>query len=383
MRRAGLRRLPDPGCRRRRIIPARAGFTARPRRRASSRRDHPRSRGVYARTTRTTTCGSGSSPLARGLLSVSESLGELLGIIPARAGFTRRRDARPHPQADHPRSRGVYAIEVRAPYHPDGSSPLARGLRPDAGADHGGARIIPARAGFTVPAGTPDTDARGSSPLARGLLDARTQRENKARIIPARAGFTRRCGAGSPRCPDHPRSRGVYRMAYLALRTGDGSSPLARGLHRYVSATACARRIIPARAGFTTNPHRPRGNFKDHPRSRGVYVPPTRPGTTPAGSSPLARGLLGTKDRPILGYRIIPARAGFTSTPRPKVSSAGDHPRSRGVYLDILKNVIAKDGSSPLARGLRARCRSHRSQFRIIPARAGFTPTVSPNRADR
>ena len=52
--------------------------------------------------------GLGSSPLARGL-RMSRSLAEIIsGIIPARAGFTRRsREASGEP-GDHPRSRGVY-----------------------------------------------------------------------------------------------------------------------------------------------------------------------------------------------------------------------------------------------------------------------------------
>ena len=51
---------------------------------------------------------------------------------------------------DHPRSRGVYAKTLRGAQALLGSSPLARGLRrcPRSRADE--ARIIPARAGFTT-----------------------------------------------------------------------------------------------------------------------------------------------------------------------------------------------------------------------------------------
>ena len=70
-------------------------------------------------------------------------------IIPARAGFTRpgRRRSRGHP--DHPRSRGVYAAELRQLGGRRGSSPLARGLRSSCRRAGRRRRIIPARAGFT------------------------------------------------------------------------------------------------------------------------------------------------------------------------------------------------------------------------------------------
>ena len=71
----------------------------------------------------------GSSPLARGLHA--EILADLArtGIIPARAGFTPR-DARGRiSRRDHPRSRGVYPRTTARGAASFGSSPLARGLR--------------------------------------------------------------------------------------------------------------------------------------------------------------------------------------------------------------------------------------------------------------
>ena len=174
----------------------------------------------------------------------------------------------------------------------------------------------------------------GSSPLARGLRWCRVDGAHGRRIIPARAGFTSPTSS-SPTLPqDHPRSRGVYR------HVGDG-----------------ARRrlgIIPARAGFTSPSGRKRRPEADHPRSRGVYttslyVESQRTGSSPlarglrpetmspttarSGSSPLARGLHHVPICGVPAHGIIPARAGFT---------AGDH--------------VAYDG-----------------KVWIIPARAGFT----------
>ena len=173
----------------------------------------------------------GSSPLARGLHSILRDIVELIGIIPARAGFTRR-------------------VRVHRP------------LR----------RIIPARAGFT-----------GQFGLA--VIDDR----------------------------DHPRSRGVYHYLESRRLTGSGSSPLARGLLVNHIVAEIERRIIPARAGFTSPRSRRGLADRDHPRSRGVYPPAHDEITFTNGSSPLARGLLSGGWVEGQFGRIIPARAGFTS----------------------------------------------------------------------
>ena len=75
------------------------------------------------------------------------------GIIPARAGFTTLR-LLPHsaPQ-DHPRSRGVYTTIRSRLEEFTGSSPLARGLLSPGGFRLEAGGIIPARAGFTFPLG--------------------------------------------------------------------------------------------------------------------------------------------------------------------------------------------------------------------------------------
>ena len=97
-----------------RIIPARAGFTRELPYGVPVRLDHPRSRGVYQRRIHRLTRPRGSSPLARGLLLVGDALAGMSGIIPARAGFTPDSSSRSKTKRDHPRSRGVYrAIRAR------------------------------------------------------------------------------------------------------------------------------------------------------------------------------------------------------------------------------------------------------------------------------
>ena len=213
------------------IIPARAGFTWRapaPPRRPP---DHPRSRGVYERAAQNCPGAPGSSPLARGLQGKGQGASMSVGIIPARAGLTRAgRCARPASR---------------------GSSPLARGLHEPLGGRGGPVGIIPARAGFTGPALADRPTGRGSSPLARGLRQSHLRPGGRGRIIPARAGFTHRPDGQADLRPDHPRSRGVYALLKAGAYTGNGSSPLARGLQQDLAARGFGRRIIPARAGFT------------------------------------------------------------------------------------------------------------------------------------
>ena len=111
-----------------------------------------------------------------------------------------------------------------------------------------------------------------------------------------------------------------------------GSSPLARGLRRLRSVAGVVDRIIPARAGFTALIVAACASGADHPRSRGVYNHERRPGERCEGSSPLARGLLVRLFPVPSAERIIPARAGFTTTLILVTLSIMDHPRSRGVY---------------------------------------------------
>ena len=316
----------------RRIIPARAGFTAHLPHLLARRKDHPRSRGVYAAPARRKPRTCGSSPLARGLPGMTTEPPSADRIIPARAGFTSHRPRQGRGDQDHPRSRGVYPAGEPPACAPGGSSPLARGLRGSPGAVPGSTGIIPARAGFTV--------------LIHGLP------------------------TGSK---DHPRSRGVYDGICECCSRDLGSSPLARGLLPYDTRDDEIARIIPARAGFTGRQRLAGLAHRDHPRSRGVYDPRARTTNRRPGSSPLARGLPSAgKPGPLLGG-IIPARAGFTGRPPGAGARGPDHPRSRGVYAPASHACAAGAGSSPLARGLPLHALKIIGVDGIIPARAGFT----------
>ena len=213
--------------------------------------DHPRSRGVYRRTQMARSKAGGSSPLARGLQILRRQERLDPRIIPARAGFTPTGAQRSPASTDHPRSRGVYTTVHSLDYLPVGSSPLARGLRRLPRRRAAPAGIIPARAGFTRRRCWPPRPRR-DHPRSRGVyVDPGERGAHPVGIIPARAGFTRR--PRSPRCgrPDHPRSRGVYAGKPSAAGVEAGSSPLARGLLPHGDPVADELGIIPARAGFT------------------------------------------------------------------------------------------------------------------------------------
>ena len=213
----------------------------------------------------------------------------------------------------------------------------------------------------------------GSSPLARGLLSDIRPDEQFLRIIPARAGSTILLDVGYVRLKDHPRSRGVYLPMRVADLAQAGSSPLARGLPRYLMEEPARRRIIPARAGSTECGSDSREMPWDHPRSRGVYQMGTQSFPAIVGSSPLARGLPETLGQRDLVVGIIPARAGSTCASCSRGRPPSDHPRSRGVYNILLKVLYSLLGSSPLARGLREGWEPRFHSGGIIPARAGST----------
>ena len=360
------------------IIPARAGFTDARHGRRELLPDHPRSRGVYIQSFFEEIFRKGSSPLARGLPRAGPWCSRPGGIIPARAGFTLRTEIICRYSTDHPRSRGVYTVAGPRAESGGGSSPLARGL-PRWFHTSSPQAVDHPRSRGVYPDGTVSPlEMTGSSPLARGLPGIMTAMSARRGIIPARAGFTGLGPADGARAADHPRSRGVYPCTGTSCGRPAGSSPLARGLPRRRSPGRAVWRIIPARAGFTRSPRAPPAPPADHPRSRGVYATGSRSARRKRGSSPLARGLPAREEGPGERGRIIPARAGFTGSQSRAAARRPDHPRSRGVYTPRPRTMTTPSGSSPLARGLPTPPLIPPLRTRIIPARAGFTQADGP-----
>ena len=213
----------------------------------------------------------------------------------------------------------------------------------------------------------------GSSPRVRGLRRSRAFYLRRARIIPARAGFTRHGDGRTPSRPDHPRACGVYETPSDSDATARGSSPRVRGLRQKPWKINPKPRIIPARAGFTSSASRVQVSSWDHPRACGVYDPRLDTRRHRLGSSPRVRGLQHDDHPQTQAVRIIPARAGFTGASWSISMTGADHPRACGVYLHSRQGLAFLAGSSPRVRGLLPSPLPLFVSLGIIPARAGFT----------
>ena len=313
----------------------------------------------------------GSSPLARGTLQRRAlSLG-CRRLIPARAGNTCPMQARQNLRSAHPRSRGEHPSKMPLPSSVSGSSPLARGTQLRLTLRRMSRRLIPARAGNTSAAhylsatlsahprsrgehlALPITavSSVGSSPLARGTRSSCRSLSVSFRLIPARAGNTAEAGTAIVGWTAHPRSRGEHRRRRLLCALASGSSPLARGTRVHLFLYDLPRRLIPARAGNTFGLGSARPSLPAHPRSRGEHVDGQRLDDVCRGSSPLARGTRFAVILKTVNSRLIPARAGNTPTAGKVKPHSTAHPRSRGEHLVQYAKNNFPAGSSPLARG--------------------------------
>jgi len=187
----------------------------------------------------------GSSPLARGGPRRRCASHPPSWLIPARAGRTTPQGRPPHRRPAHPRSRGADGASSISQNDQPGSSPLARGGLSVSSRRTIALRLIPARAGRTCsrarvtagPTAHPrsrgaDKTARalipltiGSSPLARGGLAATDGDALVLRLIPARAGRTGSRRSRPTTARAHPRSRGADATAPPKVMSASGSSP--------------------------------------------------------------------------------------------------------------------------------------------------------------
>ena len=314
-------------------------------------------------------------------------------LIPSPEGNTVTAPRRMTYSRAHPRSRGEHVSSSASPRRRRGSSPLAQGtpLRPSGESGVGG--LIPTHAGNTLKSTrcmaltrahprsrrehSPTKALRrrtwGSSPLTRGALRQIVQLAHGLRLIPAHAGNTprqNRCGINRRA---HPRSRGEHERMNPKIAAQLGSSPLTRGALGVGASARLAIGLIPAHAGSTRFVADARGRFGAHPRSRGEHETEAPDLTTFKGSSPLARGTRLSRPTRCSAIRLIPARAGNTPSCQMIMMRFGAHPRSRGEHCRLLQTPMSRAGSSPLARGtlvFNAVCLFISG---LIPARAGNT----------
>ena len=139
---------------------------------------------------------------------------------------------------------------------------------------------------------------------------------------------------------------------------------------------AMRMRIIPARAGQTDSIKIRNPLVPDHPRACGANVDSRDGVLVVAGSSPRVRGKLVGRPHPVIIRRIIPARAGQTPSFDNSYTLRADHPRACGANVGFRRTHVVQVGSSPRVRGKLGFRRTHVVQVRIIPARAGQTPAA-------
>ena len=132
------------------LIPARAGSTRRLHRFPEDARAHPRPCGEHPSPSRPHGSGVGSSPPVRGALRNLLCHISSRGLIPARAGSTIGNPAPFGFEAAHPRPCGEHFEWDVARLGDEGSSPPVRGAPPMIFREIYRRGLIPARAGSTI-----------------------------------------------------------------------------------------------------------------------------------------------------------------------------------------------------------------------------------------
>ena len=112
-------------------------------------------------------------------------------------------------------------------------------------------------------------------------------------------------------------------------------------------------RFIPAGAGNTKILIVLKRALAVYPRWRGEHPQNRTFSCTFCGLSPLARGTLFAPFGAFMLDRFIPAGAGNTNLILRRALPPPVYPRWRGEHNTPIKNIIASDGLSPLARGTR------------------------------
>ena len=139
----------------RRLIPARAGKTKRVDELSQPLRAHPRAGGENATREYASACQLGSSPRGRGKPIATHVDMTTPRLIPARAGKTARPPRSGYCLPAHPRAGGENEGQGHCLIRRRGSSPRGRGKRSRRCRQASPRRLIPARAGKTQDTRTP------------------------------------------------------------------------------------------------------------------------------------------------------------------------------------------------------------------------------------
>ncbi len=234
----------------------------------------------------------GSSPRERGALVAVAGEHEDGRLIPARAGSTGSPRGRRGATSAHPRASGEHVAQRRLLGWLFGSSPRERGALGEVRRGWRDGRLIPARAGSTIPfdlrAGASTAHPRasgehiapgcqqvlpcGSSPRERGARTEPARRHRPVRLIPARAGSTPKILGVIGGSPAHPRASGEHADSVQRHGRDTGSSPRERGALDRALPREPHVRLIPARAGSTAARAARRTPGPAHPRASGEHT---------------------------------------------------------------------------------------------------------------
>ena len=215
---------------------------------------HPRMRGERTVVSRSTRAAVGSSPHARGTQRHRRLLGLWRRFIPACAGNAVWLNAAPTRPTVHPRMRGERRAERGRTGSLGGSSPHARGTLSLYALRHSSIRFIPACAGNALFVdhdsilNTVHPRMRGERGRQAGVTPSR------GRFIPACAGNASSSSVPLDAISVHPRMRGERRSYSAMMSTMNGSSPHARGTRATGHQHADRGRFIPACAGNAQDP---------------------------------------------------------------------------------------------------------------------------------
>ena len=178
-------------------------------------------------------------------------------------------------------------------------------------------------------------------------------------------------GARTPTA--HPRACGENMTISLRASIHRGSSPRVRGKQVAGRGGEVTGRLIPARAGKTSNDHDNQAREPAHPRACGENDEETPFIRSEWGSSPRVRGKPPDPRRPSGRRGLIPARAGKTPVHPGQRVDPRAHPRACGENVEPIAYATGGQGSSPRVRGKHELARISDALGRLIPARAGKT----------
>ena len=171
-------------------------------------------------------------------------------------------------------------------------------------------RFTPASAGNIAIASHRKWGETGSPPHPRGIWYSCSRPRSPARFTPASAGNIAKRELDSSSRRVHPRIRGEYMSRFTNSSEMKGSPPHPRGIFIVPAAQFLYLRFTPASAGNILNYLVKIVRRQVHPRIRGEYMYLPRDLETFSGSPPHPRGISPLISSVLLTERFTPASAG-------------------------------------------------------------------------